>query len=249
MECETGDPPGIARFIPPTCSAPAGGCPRGSRPPRAAGRDDPGVPLHKESLAAPIPQTIAKSGTHRVLPRKLRLFRFDPPNHPPPSDRPGHRRTAAAGRAVSPSKRQTACKPGSVPPLGCRAAPRDGDGHSSGTPVAGRLVRPTRAAARRPARRRRIRIAPGGGVRRSYLVLLPVGFSVPPPLPAARCALTAPFHPCRPPGRPVGLGGVLSVALSLGSPRRALPGTVPPWSPDFPLPAVAKSGRPAVWQP
>ena len=33
---------------------------------------------------------------------------------------------------------------------------------------------------------------------RSYLVLLPVGFSLPPPLPAARCALTAPFHPCRP---------------------------------------------------
>jgi len=34
---------------------------------------------------------------------------------------------------------------------------------------------------------------------RSYLVLLPVGFSLPPPSPAARCALTAPFHPCRPP--------------------------------------------------
>jgi hypothetical protein len=29
-----------------------------------------------------------------------------------------------------------------------------------------------------------------------YLVLLPVGFTLPPPLPAARCALTAPFHPC-----------------------------------------------------
>jgi len=30
---------------------------------------------------------------------------------------------------------------------------------------------------------------------RPYLVLLPMGFAVPPPLPAARCALTAPFHP------------------------------------------------------
>ena len=30
---------------------------------------------------------------------------------------------------------------------------------------------------------------------RPYLVLLPVGFAVPPLLPAARCALTAPFHP------------------------------------------------------
>jgi len=30
-----------------------------------------------------------------------------------------------------------------------------------------------------------------------YLVLLRVGFTVPRLLPAARCALTAPFHPCR----------------------------------------------------
>ena len=33
---------------------------------------------------------------------------------------------------------------------------------------------------------------------RPYLVLLPVGFTVPPPSPGARCALTAPFHPCLP---------------------------------------------------
>ena len=32
-----------------------------------------------------------------------------------------------------------------------------------------------------------------------------------------------------------------------GRPRRALPGTVPPWSPDFPLAAEAASGHPAVW--
>jgi len=50
---------------------------------------------------------------------------------------------------------------------------------------------------------------------RPYLVLLPVGLAMPPLLPEARCALTAPFQPCR--GfRPV--GGVISVALSLGSP-------------------------------
>ena len=94
-----------------------------------------------------------------------------------------------------PWQRQTACKPGSVPLSGF---PKGGDGHSSGAPVAERLVRPTRAAARRPARHL-------GSLRdacRSYLVLLPVGFSLPPPLPAARCALTAPFQPCRPPGMP-----------------------------------------------
>src|SRR5690606_26107204 len=52
-------------------------------------------------------------------------------------------------------------------------------------------------------------------------VLLPVGFTVPTPLPGLRCALTAPFHPY-PQGRslaaPTDAGGLLSVALSLGSP-------------------------------
>jgi hypothetical protein len=33
--------------------------------------------------------------------------------------------------------------------------------------------------------------------RRSYSVLLPAGLAVPLALPPARCALTAPFHPCR----------------------------------------------------
>ena len=53
---------------------------------------------------------------------------------------------------------------------------------------------------------------------RPYSVLLPAGFTMPPPLPGARCALTAPFHPCprRPESR--GVGGLLSVALSLGLP-------------------------------
>lgn len=55
---------------------------------------------------------------------------------------------------------------------------------------------------------------------RAYSVLLPVGFAMPPLLPAARCALAAPFRPCRQP-LPEGIGpggGVFSVALSLGSP-------------------------------
>jgi len=93
---------------------------------------------------------------------------------------------------------------------------------------------------------------------RSYLVLLPVGFSMPPPLPAARCALTAPFHPCRPsppwrPGRRTRLAVSFLWHCPWGRPRRALPGTVPPWSPDFPLPGRpssrrgAESGHPAVW--
>jgi hypothetical protein len=74
------------------------------------------------------------------------------------------------------------------------------DGHSSGTPVAGRLEQPTRAtrptdeappAAREPR------------AHRSYSVLLPAGLAVPPTLPPARCALAAPFHPY-PSARPCG---------------------------------------------
>jgi hypothetical protein len=105
-------------------------------------------------------------------------------------------------------ERQTVCKPGSVPPR--RAA------------TAIPLGRPLPdASCDRPERRREG--SPGtaglpGGACRSYLVLLPVGFSLPPPLPAARCALTAPFHPYRPSGMAPAGGGVLSVALSLGSP-------------------------------
>src|SRR5579862_2908398 len=88
---------------------------------------------------------------------------------------------------------------------------------------------------------------------RSYLVLLPVGFSLPPTLPPARCALTAPFHPCRP-CRPMtgrhGLGGVFSVALSLGSPPPAVnrhrtsvePGLSSPGA-QAPKAAIRPSGR------
>ncbi len=93
-----------------------------------------------------------------------------------------------------------------------------GDGHSSGTSVAGRLARPTRATARKPARpfglSPLLGLAPGGvyraaavagGAVRSYRTLSP--------LPVAG----------RTPGdEPLGAnpwaGGLLSVALSLGSP-------------------------------
>jgi hypothetical protein len=70
------------------------------------------------------------------------------------------------------------------------------DGHSSWTPVARRLQQPTRTAdpdidlKSLNARAQKTSCRP-------YSVLLPVGFAVPPALPPARCALTAPFHPCR----------------------------------------------------
>ena len=72
-----------------------------------------------------------------------------------------------------------ACKPGSV----LIRASAKGDSHSSRRPVARTLVQPTRATCRRRH------------TRHPYLVLLPVGFTLPLLLPIARCALTAPFQP------------------------------------------------------
>src|ERR1700759_2110022 len=73
--------------------------------------------------------------------------------------------------------------------------------------IAAHLTRPTRTTIRK-----RINCHP-------YLVLLPVGLAKPPLLPRTRCALTAPFQPCR---TFRVLGGVISVALSLGSPPPAV---------------------------
>ena len=91
----------------------------------------------------------------------------------------------------------------------CPGLPR-GDGHSSRTRLAARLKQPTRTAARKHA------LLPRREARRPYSVLLPVRFSVPCPSLGARCALTAPFHPCRRARKRA--GGLFSVALSLGSP-------------------------------
>ncbi len=81
------------------------------------------------------------------------------------------------------------------------------DGHSSWPLVADRLQQPTRTSGA---------VTPAGEpARHPYSVLLQAGFTVPSPLPSTRWALTPPFHPYR----PRKAGGLLSVALSLGSPR------------------------------
>ena len=112
-------------------------------------------------------------------------------------------------------KRQLACKPGSVWPRALR----------HGT------WRPFILGAGCPAPHATY---PDGGLKtapegfpshRPYSVLLPVGFTMPLPLPVARWALTPPFHPY--PRKPVprgtgSRGGLLSVALSLGSPPPAI---------------------------
>ena len=71
-------------------------------------------------------------------------------------------------------KSESTDKPGSVV-----------DNHSSGTNVTACLKQPTRTHC---GSQLALRLG-------FYLVLLQVGFTMPPLLPAARCALTAPFHP------------------------------------------------------
>jgi len=113
-----------------------------------------------------------------------------------------------------------------------------GDGHSSGTPVAERLVRPTRATARKHAWARRpvpplFGLAPGGVYRRRR-----------------RCRKRGALlpHPFTLTRNPEGVRAVCFLwHCPWGRPRRVLPGTVSPWSPDFPHPAEAKRGHPAVW--
>ena len=103
--------------------------------------------------------------------------------------------------------------------------------HSSRPCIAARLQQPTRESGA-PGRH-----ASSFCLRRTnlpaYLVLLRVGFTMPPALLPARCALTAPFHPyrmalsrsLRPPRRYRLCGTGRLVALKRRS--RALPGTLP----------------------
>src|SRR5690606_29778935 len=72
----------------------------------------------------------------------------------------------------------------------CGQRGRD-DSHSSRPVIADRFKRPTRRLYERAIRADLRRRPP-------YLVLLRAGFCLPPALPRARCALTAPFHPYHP---------------------------------------------------
>src|SRR6202034_633212 len=83
--------------------------------------------------------------------------------------------------------------------------------------------------------------------RRSYSVLLPAGLAVPPTLPPARCALTAPFHPCRDAEDLAARDPAVCFLwrFAWGLARRTLSGAASVWSPDFP--PLRSGGRPADW--
>ena len=76
--------------------------------------------------------------------------------------------------------------------------------------------------------------------RRPYSVLLRAGLAMPLPLLAERCALTAPFHPNR-----GDHGGLLSVALSLGSLQPGVTRRPVTMEPGLSSSARAR-GRPAI---
>jgi hypothetical protein len=151
-------------------------------------------------------------------------------------------------------------KPNSVPPPPACANVTDDD-HSSSPAIAGGIEQPTR------------RLRTGRPVAPPYLVLLRAGFCLPPVLPRARCALTAPFHPyfrrtgwsAECPESPGHLDGVARPELGAallrrstgpteavsflchcpsGHPDRALPGALPCGVRTF-LPAFASCGASA----
>lgn len=119
-------------------------------------------------------------------------------------------RTGNPLRSKTPLEYQPACKPGSVRHRPLARTIRDG--HSSGTMFAHGLEQPTRTAGLTSPRG--VIACANSPLRRPYSVLLPVGFTMPVPLPEPRCALTAPFHPYFLRGG----SGSFSVALSLGLP-------------------------------
>ena len=79
-----------------------------------------------------------------------------------------------------------------------------------------------------------------------YSVLHPVGFTVPALSPGPRCALAAPFRPYPSEAGRIPFCGTIPDPRLRGG-RRALPGTVVPWSPDFPRRSKLHRGRPALW--
>ena len=109
--------------------------------------------------------------------------------------------------------------------------PRRRNDHSSRPVIAHWLRRPTRW------------LRTGRPVTPPYLVLLRAGFCLPPALPSARCALTAPFHPYPLPPLRASAGGMFSVPLSVKLPCPGVTRRTTLRSSDFPLPSALRGNR------
>ena len=146
--------------------------------------------------------------------------------------------------AASKEKCQPACKPGSV-----RLARPCGPADVTAIP----LGRPLPAASSNQPGWQGRKTGPSPcGLHHPYSVLLPAGLAMPLPLPEARCALTAPFHPYPRTGRTESAARAVCFLWRYpwGYPRRTLSGAVSPWSPDFPprkAAAVRPTGMAGIW--
>jgi hypothetical protein len=143
----------------------------------------------------------------------------------PPGRKPGTG-AARAKRGQFEYRSQPADKPSSVDTATALTPWRCRNDHSSRPGIARGLQRPTR-------RQRTGRpFSPAACATRllpPYLVLLRAGFCLPPVLPRARCALTAPFHPY-PSTRPCGLASgryFFCATVPSDCSARALPGALP----------------------
>ncbi len=158
--------------------------------------------------------------------------------------RPDSGPAMSSGRTVKPHQTggadESACTPGSVTGAPCGTAPA-GD-HPSRPAVAGRLVRSTRRLGRAALERLR---GPDARRRRTLLDLAPGG--------VCRAARVTPgaggllHHRFTLTRHLAVLGGLLSVALSRGSPRVAVSNHPALWSPDVPrrFPCGNRRDRPA----
>ena len=154
----------------------------------------------------------------------------------------GHSR-GTADRTTFPSQAagEPACRPGSV------HQPKLADGHPSGTAIADSLMRSTRE--HRAGRPQLLAQSPPRRERReeSLLTLLRVGFTEPPQSPAALVVSYTTVSPL--PGYRTQArypGGLLSVALSRGSPRVGVTDHPALRSPDLPhRDQESRRGRPA----
>ena len=143
-------------------------------------------------------------------------------------------------RGIAARVGQTACKPGSVPlpcEHGCAAAiPLDRPLRDGSRDQPGRLGPATALPACQDRR-----------AHRPYSVLLQAGLAMPSRSPGPRWALTPPFHPC-PPLYSRARGGLLSVALSLGSLPAGVTRRLVAVEPGLSSPSQKGEGdRPAVW--
>src|SRR5271165_2777940 len=118
------------------------------------------------------------------------------------------------------------------------------DGHSSGTPVAGRLEQPTRAtrptdeappAPEGASASLLFGLAPGGACRAADVAARAV----------RSCRTLSPL-PWRRTLRPDGWAVCFLWRFPWGRPRRTLSGAASVWSPDFP--PLRSGGRPADWR-